>query len=172
MEPNIIDFYNETPYGVNVIDKLNEEYDELQKKYDELKDKYEPKKTLEYYIISSIRNDTDYDMALLFHKMYEKDFKCSSIKKNIWYFFDHDEKKWKLSDGNIELRLKLNDILKLFEYRAFNGTYHQNNELEDYYKMKYLKICNKIKNISYKNKIIKECKDLFYDKDFNLNNEH
>jgi len=40
MEPNIIDFYNETPHGVNVIDKLNEEYDELQKKYDELKDKY------------------------------------------------------------------------------------------------------------------------------------
>ena len=39
MEPNIIDFYNETPHGVNVIDKLNEEYDELQKKYDKLYDK-------------------------------------------------------------------------------------------------------------------------------------
>ena len=32
MEPQIIDYYNESPHGINVIDKLNEEYDELQSK--------------------------------------------------------------------------------------------------------------------------------------------
>ena len=37
MEPQIIDYYNETPHGVNVIDKLNEEYSELQSKYDTIK---------------------------------------------------------------------------------------------------------------------------------------
>ena len=37
MEPNIIDYYNHTPHGVNVIDKLNEEYDNLQNKYDYIK---------------------------------------------------------------------------------------------------------------------------------------
>ena len=37
MEPQIIDYYNETPHGINVIDKLNEEYDELQSKYDYIK---------------------------------------------------------------------------------------------------------------------------------------
>ena len=35
MEPQIIDYYNESPHGINVIDKLNEEYSELQSKYDE-----------------------------------------------------------------------------------------------------------------------------------------
>ena len=36
MEPQMIDYYNEMPYGVNVIDKMNEELAELQSKYDEL----------------------------------------------------------------------------------------------------------------------------------------
>lgn len=37
MEPQIIDYYNETPHGINVIDKLNEEYDQLQSKYEYIK---------------------------------------------------------------------------------------------------------------------------------------
>ena len=37
MEPQIIDYYNETPHGINVIDKLNEEYSELQSKYESIK---------------------------------------------------------------------------------------------------------------------------------------
>ena len=35
MEPQITDFYNEHPYGINVIERLNHEYDELLKKIDE-----------------------------------------------------------------------------------------------------------------------------------------
>ena len=38
MEPQIQDYYNEFPHGVNVIEKLNEECDFLLKKLDE-KDK-------------------------------------------------------------------------------------------------------------------------------------
>lgn len=38
MEPQIQDYYNELPYGVNVIEKMNEECDFLLKKIDE-KDK-------------------------------------------------------------------------------------------------------------------------------------
>jgi hypothetical protein len=36
MEPQLIDYYNEMPSGINVIDKMNEELTELQKKYDKL----------------------------------------------------------------------------------------------------------------------------------------
>ena len=45
MEPNIIDYYNELPNSVNVIDKLNEEYSELLEKYEKLNKKYD---TLKY----------------------------------------------------------------------------------------------------------------------------
>ena len=37
----MIDYYNEMPSGINVIDKMNEELDDLQKKYDELEKKYD-----------------------------------------------------------------------------------------------------------------------------------
>ncbi len=38
MEPQIIDYYNELPQGVNVIEKLNEELDIVQKHNNELND--------------------------------------------------------------------------------------------------------------------------------------
>ena len=37
MEPQIIDYYNEIPSGVNVIEKMNEEFAQVQKENDELK---------------------------------------------------------------------------------------------------------------------------------------
>ena len=39
MEPQIIDFYNEFPHSINVIEKMNEEFSILQKENDELKKK-------------------------------------------------------------------------------------------------------------------------------------
>ena len=44
MEPQIIDFYNEMPSGVNVIDKLNEEFNNLQNEYNKLKNELEKDK--------------------------------------------------------------------------------------------------------------------------------
>ena len=40
MEPQMVDYYNEMPSGINVIDKMNEELDDLQKKYNELEKKH------------------------------------------------------------------------------------------------------------------------------------
>lgn len=37
----MVDYYNEMPSGINVIDKMNEELDDLQKKYNELEKKVE-----------------------------------------------------------------------------------------------------------------------------------
>ena len=45
MEPQIIDHYNELPSGINVIDKMNEEFDELQQKYDNLEKEYNDMKS-------------------------------------------------------------------------------------------------------------------------------
>ena len=36
MEPQMIDYYNEMPYGVNVIDKMNEELAEAQARIKQL----------------------------------------------------------------------------------------------------------------------------------------
>ena len=39
MEPQIIDYYNEFPHSVNVIEKMNEELSEIQEQYNKLRDK-------------------------------------------------------------------------------------------------------------------------------------
>jgi len=41
MEPQLIDYYDEMPHGIHVIDKMNFELSDLQNKYDALKEKYD-----------------------------------------------------------------------------------------------------------------------------------
>ena len=164
----MVDYYNDMPSGINVIDKMNEELDDLQKKYNALKQRYEPDGELQVCIRKAC--NTHYDMANLIHTLYRDKFRCTSIKKNEWYFYDDEEKKWKLSDGAIELRMKLsNEVLKMFEHRAFK-TINEASDTEGFYKTIYHQTYNKLKNSTYKNTIIKECKDLFYDRDFLKNN--
>jgi len=45
MEPQLIDCYNEMPFGINVIEKLNEEYEEVLQKNKELEDQYKKLET-------------------------------------------------------------------------------------------------------------------------------
>ena len=164
MEPQMVDYYNEMPSGINVIDKMNEELDDLQKKYDELKQRYEPGGELQECIRKAC--NTHYDMAVLIHMLYQDKFRCTSIKKNEWYFYDDEEKKWRLSDGAVELRMKIsNEVLKMFEHRAFKNI-NKENDTEGFYKTTYHETYIKLKNSTYKNTIIKECKDLFYDGEF------
>ena len=40
MEPNIIDYYNEIPQMIHIIDAMNQELTDVQKKYEELQKKY------------------------------------------------------------------------------------------------------------------------------------
>ena len=42
MESQIVDFYNELPHGINVIDKMNEEFSQLQKENEIIKESASP----------------------------------------------------------------------------------------------------------------------------------
>jgi len=48
MESQIVDFYNELPHGINVIEKMNEEYSELQKENEIIKEKLNSLPKLDY----------------------------------------------------------------------------------------------------------------------------
>ena len=116
----MIDYYNELPSGINVIDKMNEELDDLQKKYDELKQRYEPDYNLEWHIRNAYK--THVDMANLIYKLYKDKFRCTAIKKNEWYFYDDEEKKWKLLLGKVKLKAhkKHNFNNKLMKNKKIN----------------------------------------------------
>jgi len=64
MEPQIIDYYNETPSGVNVIEKMNEEFAQVQKENDELKkqlDVYKQKEERNKYPIVIYKDQEELD---------------------------------------------------------------------------------------------------------------
>ena len=115
MEPQIIDYYNETPHGINVIDKLNEEYSELQSKYDNILSynnryiapihiakNYDEYKKYEKILneefpekVREILNDTEYGLIAVYKlpscpigKVYRKLMKCG------WTFYCISDNEW------------------------------------------------------------------------------
>ena len=175
MEPHIIDYYNDTPNIVNVIDKMNDELQALQTKYDLLLKSCNPTKSIETMIRSATR--THNDMAKLLYHLYGEYHVCTSLKKNEWYYYDIDMKKWRFSDQGIELRIKLsNEIHNIFLKKGdfyIKQEYGPSSDLEEidnFFGHHYLKTAFDLKNPNFKQKIMKECKEVFYKKDFLENN--
>jgi len=79
MDPQLIDYYNETPHGINVIDKMNEELAELQKKYLDLEKKVNKFKTP--FIHAETKEE---------YKEYE-DIICNQFKNKIKGFLYDEE---------------------------------------------------------------------------------
>jgi hypothetical protein len=72
MDPQIIDYYNETPHEVNVIDKMNEELDEVQKENDNLKKKLEEyDKIMKKYQMPRVKVESVEEYQLLEKKLEE-----------------------------------------------------------------------------------------------------
>ena len=72
MDPQIIDYYNEMPHEVNVIDKMNEELDEVQKENDNLKKKIEEyDKIMEKYQMPRVKVESVEEYQLLEKKLDE-----------------------------------------------------------------------------------------------------
>ena len=72
-EPQIIDYYNEMPYGVNVIDEMNKELDILHMKNNELRitiEKYRREETI------LTKNDVKELLKVIQEKKREKQYSC------------------------------------------------------------------------------------------------
>ena len=69
----MVDYYNDMPSGINVIDKMNEELDDLQKKYDALEKKHnEYRKTheKETFLMPKIMINTIDELKIYAEKIY------------------------------------------------------------------------------------------------------
>ena len=85
MEPQIIDYYNDEPSNVYVIDKMNKELDEIQKENDELRKKNDELRKK----IHSIENKYP---KIIFNSKQEFEEKhqnmYNKIKERLLYYFD------------------------------------------------------------------------------------
>lgn len=125
-------------------------------------------------IITTLNPHTTSDCARIMHEMFKCEFVCASIKNNVWYqFVNH---KWVQTDQGINLQNKIADEF-VNEYYAVlaNIKNKMNHETDQSMIDKYSqqseslkKVIAKIKDYSYKKKIMGECLGLFYDPSFEM----
>ena len=110
------------------------------------------------------------DVANVIYHYFRDEFVCSSIKENAWYYFNKGcGGKWEKTDLGHILRSKLSsEVVDLFEKYAaeYKSQIQEEGDNFDRRNTNCYKIILKLKDSSYKDKIMKECREYFYDKTF------
>lgn len=114
-------------------------------------------------------NGGHYDMAKLLYNKYRDEFVCGCNEKNVW--FRYDKHRWHISKQGIDLRKKISiELVKAYKEQKKKICEEMGDEEEDGDMQKKLKVVNKIlanlKTTQFKNNVLKECVELFYDSSF------
>jgi P4 family phage/plasmid primase-like protien len=135
--------------------------------------------TISYYIEQTLQTMilkdkvAEFDLAVVLYQLFKDQFVCVSIKNNLWY--EYKNHKWNEIDSGSTLRLliskKMHDIYcaKSHELIEVITKKENNDENTENLKTRSLKlgdICILLKTTSWKNNIMREAKELFYDKEF------
>ena len=129
------------------------------------------------YIVESMKTKSDYDIAMVLYAIYKDQYVCINIANNIWYEFRKNQ--WKEIDSGTTLRSHLSEELHhlyVCEIRncvqkmtdISNDNPNADKLRDDYQKMVLngTKICEKIKDNSKKNGIMREASHKFHNADF------
>ena len=135
-------------------------------KYNEFKNK-----DINKHIETSIKTQSNYDIAYVLHKMYEYDFVYCD---NDWYMYKNH--RWHKETDGMSLRQKISTELHE-KYVRLMSHYNQiaggkilidNHELTEEEKEEYkkkngvvLELTKKLKTTSFKDNVMRECKELF-----------
>jgi len=122
--------------------------------------------------IAITSNGTHYDVAKVVQGIYKGEYKA--ISGNIWFKYDKEKHRWIKTKEGLKLKRELSEeICKKFLDR---GTYYNQKvalsndegekELLNKKSASAIKIAYQLKNTSYKESIMKECKCLFVDEKF------
>lgn len=114
---------------------------------------------------------TDFDVAGIIKEIYKYEFKCSSIKNGTWWHFDNH--KWNRVENAFTLNLKLSTDVCL-EFAKLHSKYIGMLAQEHFSKGDEIKKkCKDIQTLIFnlkktpsKERLIKECSNLFYEKNF------
>ena len=133
------------------------------------------RKTNEYYMEETMKTKdaTDVDLAHVVYNFAKDKFVCVSIKTNSWFSFNGQ--RWEECDSGNALRLMISkDIYTMYHAKQIENTalMNQQDPGSDEWKdksiraEKYTEICMRLKTTTFKNNIMKEARELFYDKNF------
>jgi P4 family phage/plasmid primase-like protien len=110
-----------------------------------------------------------FDIACVVHAIFKDEFKA--ISKDVWYKYDKQRHRWVKGREGLELRKILSiDICKKFMERSnYYNEYCDDpiqRAINEEKSKKCLKIATQLKNSSFKDSIMKECRTLFIDEKF------
>ena len=129
--------------------------------------------TISYYMEVTITHITEWDFAQVLYQMCKDEFICVSIKNNIWY--EYIKHRWFEIDSGNTLRLiiskRMHDMYMKKSSDAVNDMQKmdQGSDCYDALRKRSSKLgdmCVLLKKTTWKNNIMREAKELFYDKDF------
>lgn len=121
-------------------------------------------------------NGSHNDIAKALYQKYDSDFVCASIQFKTWYQFD--DHIWKKLEEGITLRQKLSDeVVQLYldmksvldnDYRKFRKEEDGEKRAKDTESRIKLvmSMIGKLKNAMFKNNIMRECMEVFYNGSF------
>jgi|TARA_B110000259_G_scaffold175082_1_gene209976 hypothetical protein len=108
-------------------------------------------------LLENSLSNYSYDIAKLVYYLYKDDYVCGKLKNKLWFHFK--DNKWKITELGPYNELSKN-IVNLFEkYKLL--PYHNEDNIT-----KINNLITKLKNVSFKETICRECIYLFYDPDF------
>jgi len=129
--------------------------------------------TISHYIEKTISHAGEWDFAQVLYQMCKDQFVCVSIKNNIWY--EYRNHRWYEIDSGNTLRIviskRMHDIYMKKVSDAMLAL-QKMDQTEDNYEEarkrahKLPDLCVILKKTNWKNNIMREARELFYDKDF------
>jgi len=126
------------------------------------------------------KSSTEYDVAQVIYAMFRDEFKCANFKQNDWYWYNKNI--WKSSENGVDLQCRLStDIAKLFldkekaeiaNIENFGECQHKDLDpscptcMAERDKKQYSSLRIKLKTTRFKESVMKECRAIFYDREF------
>ena len=131
------------------------------------------KETIDFFIEQTVQTATEFDLATVLFNIYKDRFVCVSIKNNCWYeYINH---RWFEIDSGNTLRLCISrdmhdEYIKRI-HEISNRTAQMDHSDESYENLRKIigkmsEICVLLKKTTWKNNIMREAKELFYNQDF------
>ncbi|MBA42382.1 MAG: hypothetical protein CMF62_00045 [Magnetococcales bacterium] len=129
--------------------------------------------TIDYYIQLTEEKATEWDIANVLYQLYKDEYRCASLRKNMWYQFKSH--RWREIDSGTTLRFNISKTLsriyikKSGEFMALAELSSESDQekQESYRKRaaKYTEIGSNLKRTTFKQNIMKEAAEIFFQSD-------
>jgi P4 family phage/plasmid primase-like protien len=136
--------------------------------------------SIRFKLEQSIRTPSHFDIAIVVHDMYKHQFVCTNPKNKKWYRFNGNH--WEVSDQGICIRRILSTEVaseylryanecnqKIMQINASSDSESENDNIVKALEEKVKsanKIASSLKTTGFKDNVVKECSELFFDTSF------